>query len=224
MKVGHLNALASLGVVIHNFSIMIYDNDLSVFGLCRNVLPFLISGALFFLVRHNDKLNSYILLAIGLISSATGDYLNTVGVTLFCFSTFLNKDDSFIKLGVILVVFSLIIKIFVVGMQLTNLTSTILLYCFILSVFFFIIFQPKDKPSEYSLLTQEQYEVLYYLAHGYTHKEIVDKLSDLVSVHTVRKRIERARIKYDCKTSHELIFRLSQTGHFDKKSDKVYKI
>lgn len=224
LKIGQLNLLFSILVIVSNTINLIYLDLFNAYEVLTSVIPFLCTAILFFLVRNNNIFNSYILVAIGLLASLVGSYSNTVGVTLACFACEINKNNSFKYIALTGLLISLVCKNFLIELSVTNLLSTIILYVFIITVYFSVTYRDKEKPLEDSLLTFGEHEVLIFKSQGFTDKEIVDKLSEHVSVHTVRKRIQRACGKYKCKTSHELIFRLSQLGHLTNKYDKVYKI
>lgn len=219
IKVGYFNIAFSIINAINNTFNLILLDQFTLWNFCHSVLPFIITGVIFFLIRHNNVRNSYLLLGIGLISLSGVDYTNTVGITLFCFGCLINKSQKYALVGIVLIVCALLAKIFIHRMSITNTLSAFVLYFFILSTFFGNIYQAKQAPIKGSKLTPEQHEVLCYLDAGYTYKEIVDKLSEHVSIHTVRKRVQRACKKYNCRTSHQLISRLSKLGHIAHKMD-----
>lgn len=211
LGLGYISLMNGLSIAIRGYSLMY---------IFTYILPFIITALVFLIFRKKEKLLTNIgFFALGLIMSFVGTGGNFSGVIFFLFSIYISpkRNETIIKLVLITVSIackSLVIQI--TGIQIINLLAI----HYMALGYGYILFSVKKTITVTEIEDQTE-QIIDYMIDGLTIKEIAVK--SFMTVAAVNKRVNRLRDREGCKTTYQLIAKLSQNRQNYKKIDR-YKI
>lgn len=175
-------------------------------------LFFAFSATLFVLRRKiGRKFIAWLYLAIASITIAMGELSDLTGPWLLCYSLAIFSNRKIIIASVFAVIVSVSIKAVIDG------HSVIQAYLFIIgsaymAAVYYILNMPRKKEPIPSALDDDDIAIVRLRMDGLSYKEIADQLIDMTEG-AVKKRLERARVRYHAKSNEDLVYLLAIKGH-----------
>lgn len=211
-----INLLAILFVIIMNTLIVVSDK-MDYINIIIYILPFIIVGLVLLLFReYQSKISKYLMLILGLIITLFGNPGNFSGAIFIIYSIHLDpgRNKTIIKLGLLIV--AITCKTLIIDIS-TVQTVSLLFINGLCYAYYYILFTEK-KVITINEIEDQTEQIIDYLIDGFEIKEIAVKTC--LSPAAVSKRINRLRDKEGCRTTIQLIAKLSIDRHLSKKIDR----
>jgi len=181
------------------------------------VLPYFVVAVIIYLCRKFQKhINIYWLVVLGIGIIFGGQAGNFSGAILFVYAIHLDpgKNKTIFKLSLMAV--SIAVKTLLIEINPIQ-TINLLFAHFLCYAYYYVLFTERKIITIPEIEDQTE-QIIDYLTEGYTIKEIAVKTC-LTSA-AVNKRISRLRDKENCKTTCQLIYKLSKSGQKHKQIDR----
>lgn len=211
-----INIYALLFIIVTN-TLSIFIRGASYIYFLTNILPFSLSIlALLIFRKHAFKINSFLMLLLGLALTLIGGSGNFSGAVFIIYS--IHMDESRNKTIFKLALMTICVAIKTLFNDITTIQVINLLFVNYLAYgYYYILFTEKKVVTIHEIEDQTE-QIIEYLQQGFTVKEI--SIKTFMSIAAVNKRINRLRDKEKCKTTYQLIYKLSQNGQKANKIDR----
>lgn len=220
MRIGQKLSIP-LGIVVIGNLIAVVLNNGSLFDYIMYVGIFIPIITVLLLIKNpKNKIVSIILLALSCIGVWFGGDTNLVSATLFCFAIYISMDKKtiFIYSGCLLI--SIILKFTFMGLNIPQLFVILSGSSFIIILYQHYI-HPKEVKNNIIFcpkLDSQDLQIAQLLLEGDHIRDIADKV--YLTQDAVSKRIGRAKVKMDAKSTLHLVGICQEKGYIKLNVDK----
>lgn len=174
------------------------------------VLPFILAFILYGIFKEY-KIDFLLFVAATPLSIFIGTWGNLTGAIFLCFSFYTIRDKTVILIILICAIISIFIKmLFDPDGTIPRTFNYIIGYAYIILIYFILI---HPKKINLSRLNEDEINIniINLLISGDRIKEIADKV--YLSHNAVTKRIEKMRVKYNCRNNEQLVLYFVEKGN-----------
>jgi DNA-binding CsgD family transcriptional regulator len=198
-------------------TLIVFTRGLSVGYFIFYILPFAVIMIILLVIRKaQSKINTHLMLFLGLIVTLVGNAGNFSGAIFIVYAIHLDpgRNKTIAKLGLLAI--AITCKSLIMDIHTIQIVS--LLFINMLCYGYYYVLFTEKKIITITEIEDQTEQIMQYVIDGKRNKEIA--AMTFMSEAAVQKRIKRLMIKENCETLPQLVFKLYGNRQQGKKIDR----